>query len=335
MVKDICKEVVKLFKINTDLAVESKEIYSEEEDMEIEGVSVDVKELGNILITQVDVMNEIGERKLNKAIGKYITLDFPKLEFKNEDLKDEISKAVAVEMQNLVDINTESKILIIGLGNWNISPDALGPKVVERVLVTRQYFISYGKESDETMANVAAMSPGVMGVTGIESFDIIEGVIEKIQPNLVIVVDALASRKMDRVSSTIQISNTGISPGSGVGNKKKHLDEESLGIPVIAIGIPTVVNAATIVNDSLDLIIKGLKEADEIGTEFYKLLENMESQEKYILIEELLNPFMGNTIVTPKDIDVLIDDLSIVIANGLNIALHPGINLEDVNRYLS
>lgn len=323
-----------MFKVNTDLAVESKEIYSEENQVELEGVSVDVKEFDDYVVTQVNIINKNGMKKLHKPIGKYITLDFPKLEFNNQNLKNQISKAVASEIKNLVDLDMRSKILIIGLGNWNISPDALGPKVVERVLVTRQYYISYNKEFDETMANVSAMSPGVMGITGIESFDVIEGVINKIKPDLLIAVDALASRKMDRVSSTIQISNTGISPGSGVGNKNKHLNKESLGIPVIAVGIPTVVNAATIVNDSLDLIIKGLKEADHGGGAFYGLLDQMDSEDKYTLIEELLNPFMANTIVTPKDIDVLIDDLSIVIANGLNIALHPNIDLEDVNRYL-
>ena len=323
-----------MFRINTDLAVESKEIYSQDQDIEIKGVTVEVKEMDNYVVTQVDVTNKDGMESLNKPIGSYITLDIPKIEFADEDLKDQISKALAVELSSLINIDKESKILIIGLGNWNISPDALGPKVVERVLVTRQYFVNYDKYYDETMANVAAMAPGVMGITGIESFDIIEGVIGKIKPDLLILVDALASRKMDRVSSTIQISTAGISPGSGVGNKKKVLNEDSLGIPVIAIGIPTVVNAATIVNDSLELIISGLKEADEIGGEFYKLLDRMSSDDKYHLIEELLNPFMGNTIVTPKDIDVLIDDLSIVLANGLNIALHPGIELKDVNRYL-
>lgn len=324
-----------MFRINTDLAVESKELYSEENQVEVDGVSVDVKKYDDYVVTMVEINNRNGMEKLHKPIGRYITLDFPKLEFKNQDLKDEISKAVAKEVKSLVNLDKRSRILIIGLGNWNISPDALGPKVVERVLVTRQYFVNYNKDFDETMANVSAMSPGVMGITGIESFDIIEGVVDKVKPDLIIAVDALASRKMDRVSSTIQISNTGISPGSGVGNKKKYLNEESLGIPVIAVGIPTVVNAATIVNDSLDLIIKGLKESDHVGGPFYDLLDKMDSQDKYALIEELLNPFMGNTIVTPKDIDVLIDDLSIVIANGLNIALHPGIKLEDVNRYLS
>ena len=143
----------------------------------------------------------------------------------DQDLKDEISKVVAKEIQGMGYNKDDSKVLIIGLGNWNISPDALGPKVVERVLVTRQYFVNYNKEYDETVANVAAMAPGVMGITGIESMDIVRGVVDKIKPDLLVAVDALASRKMDRVSKTIQIADTGISPGSGIGNKRMALNK--------------------------------------------------------------------------------------------------------------
>lgn len=324
-----------MFNIHTDLAIESKELYSEKNNVEVEGVSVDVVEMENYSITRVEVLNQIGMERLNKPIGKYITLDVHALNKADEDLKDDVSKALAKEILNFKLNRPDSKILIIGLGNWNISPDALGPKVVDKVLVTRQYFVNYDKTSDETMANVAAMSPGVMGMTGIESMDIIKGIVDKIKPDLLIAVDALASRKMDRISKTIQISDTGISPGSGVGNKKMSLNKESLGIPVLSIGIPTVVNAATIVNDSLDLILSTLKETAEKGQEFYGLLDDLSQEDKYSLIEEVLNPYMANTIVTPKDIDVVIDDLSIIIANGLNIALHPGIGLEDVNRYIT
>ena len=324
-----------MFNIHTDLAIESKELYSEKNNVEVEGVSVDVVEMENYSITRVEVLNQMGMERLNKPIGKYITVDVPALNKADEDLKDDVSKALAKEILNFKLNRPDSKILIIGLGNWNISPDALGPKVVDKVLVTRQYFVNYDKTSDETMANVAAMSPGVMGMTGIESMDIIKGIVDKIKPDLLIAVDALASRKMDRISKTIQISDTGISPGSGVGNKKMPLNKESLGIPVLSIGIPTVVNAATIVNDSLDLILSTLKETAEKGQEFYGLLDDLSQEDKYSLIEEVLNPYMANTIVTPKDIDVVIDDLSIIIANGLNIALHPGIGLEDVNRYIT
>lgn len=323
-----------MYNIYTDLAIESKELYDEGNDKEIEGVSVEVEEKESYSVTRVEVLNKSGMEMMKKPLGRYITIDVPRLGKTDEDLKDEVSKALAKEIVALNLNKPDSKTLIIGLGNWNITPDALGPKVVERVMVTRQYFINYNKESDETMANVAAMSPGVMGITGIESIDIVKGIVDKIKPDLLIAVDALASRKMSRINTTIQLSDTGISPGSGVGNKRAALNKESLGIPVISLGIPTVVNAATIVSDTLDLIIDSLKENSEKGKEFYNLLDNLSGEDKYSLVEEVLNPFMANTIVTPKEIDLIIDDLSVIIANGLNIALHPGIDLKDVNRYL-
>lgn len=322
-----------MYNIHTDLAVESKELYGQGTNKEIEGVSVEVEEKKDYSVTRVEVLNQEGMEMMRKPMGTYITIDVPNLDKTDEDLKDEISKALAKEILAL-DLNkANSKILIIGLGNWNITPDALGPKVVERILVTRHYFLNYKKDMDETMANVAAMSPGVMGMTGIETIDIVKGIVEKIKPDLLIAVDALASRRMNRISTTIQLSDTGISPGSGVGNKRTALNKESLGIPVISLGIPTVVNAATIVSDSLDLIIDSLKENADKGKEFYNLLQDLSQEDRYGLITEVLNPYMANTIVTPKDIDVIIDDLSIIIANGLNIALHPGIDLKDVKNF--
>ena len=320
--------------IFTDLAVENREIYREDSEREVEGVSVDVKEEQNYTVTVVDVLDEYGSKIIQKPIGKYITIDVPNLDKTDEDLKNEISIVLSKELKSITENYKRDKVLIIGLGNWNISSDSLGPKVIDRVLVTRQFFISYNKESDESMANVAAMSPGVMGITGIETGDIVKGIVDKIRPDLVIAVDALSSRKMNRISTTIQISDTGINPGSGIGNNRRALSEETLGVPVIAIGIPTVVNAATLASDTIDLIIDSLKQEADVGKEFYELLEKLSNEEKYTLIEEVLNPFMGNVVVTPKDIDVIIDDLSIIIANGLNIALHPGIDLKDVNRYI-
>ncbi|MEW8972684.1 MAG: GPR endopeptidase [Tissierellaceae bacterium] len=320
--------------IFTDLAVENREIYREDSKREVEGVSVDIKEEQNYTVTVVDVLDDNGSKIIQKPIGKYITIDVPNLDKTDEDLKDEISIVLSKELKSITENYKRDKVLIIGLGNWNISSDSLGPKVIDRVLVTRQFFISYNKESDESMANVAAMSPGVMGITGIETGDIVRGIVDKIRPDLVIAVDALSSRKMSRISTTIQISDSGINPGSGIGNNRRALSEETLGVPVIAIGIPTVVNAATLASDTIDLIIDSLKKEADVGKEFYELLEKLSNEEKYTLIEEVLNPFMGNVVVTPKDIDVIIDDLSIIIANGLNIALHPGIDLKDVNRYI-
>lgn len=323
-----------MYQIRTDLAVENRELYKQSNKIESKGVEVDKEENENYNITRVKILNKSASENMHKPIGTYITIDVPKLNRTDEDLKDEISQILAKEIKNLGRNQPNSKVLIIGLGNWNITPDALGPKVVERVLVTRQFFINYNKESDETMANVSALSPGVMGITGIETFEIVKGVVEKINPDLVIAVDALASRKMDRVSTTIQISDTGINPGSGIGNNRMELNEENLGVPVIAIGVPTVVDAATIVNDTLDLIIESLKTEAEVGTDFYSLLSDISSEDKYSLIQDVLQPFMKNVVVTPTDIDVLIDDLSIIVANALNMAIHPGIDLSDVNRYI-
>lgn len=323
-----------MFEIRTDLAVENRELYKQEDKSQSEGIDIEKEENNSYTVTRIKVLNKEGSLNIKKPIGTYITIDVPKLNKTDEDLKDEISQALAKEIKRIAKTKEDTKILIVGLGNWNITPDALGPKVVERVLVTRQFFVNYNKEIDETVANVAALSPGVMGITGIETGEIIKGVVEKVKPDVIVAIDALASRKMDRVSTTIQISDTGINPGAGVGNNRMELNEKTLGVPVIAIGIPTVVDAATIVNDTLDLIIESLKKEAQVGSEFYDLLSQISSDEKYSLIQEVLNPYMKNVIVTPTDIDSVIDDLSIIVANGLNMALHPGIDLKDVNRYI-
>ncbi len=323
-----------MFQVRTDLAVEVRELYSKENNREVPGVEVKKDESKNFSITRVTILDELGEKYMGKPKGTYITIEVPGLKHPDDDLKNEISKEVAKELKALMKNTESTKSLIVGLGNWNVTPDALGPKVVDKVLVTRHFFISYNKESDETFANVSALSPGVMGLTGIETGEIIKGVVEKTKPDLVLCIDALASRNMNRISTTIQISNTGISPGSGVGNRRVGLNEEFLNVPVISIGVPTVVDAATMVNDTMDLIIHSMSKEAKVGTEFYRILDEISKEEKYSLIKEVLEPFMPNTIVTPKEIDELINNLAIIIANGINIALHPGIDLKDVNRYI-
>lgn len=324
-----------MFQVRTDLAIEARELYKERVKQEISGVKVDKEESNNYTITRVEIINQNGQQKMGKPIGSYITVEVPALKKADQDLKDEISKVLAKELKALIKMDKYTKSLVVGLGNRHVTPDALGPKVVDRVMVTRHLFQTYNKTEDETMANVSALSPGVMGITGIETGEIIKGVVEKTNPDIVIAIDALASRKMNRIGSTIQISNTGINPGSGVGNKRIGLNKEYLGVPVYAIGIPTVVDAATMVNDTMNLIIKEMKEQSKLGSHFYSMLEGMESEDKYQLIKEVLTPYMENVMVTPKEIDDLMNDLSQVIANGLNISLHPGIDLKDVNRYLN
>lgn len=319
--------------IYTDLAVENREVY-ENKNREVDGISVQVKEEKNYSITDVKVLNKMGSERVGKPIGTYITIDVPGLDNTNEDLKDEVILVLAKRLDELLKDYKRDKVLVIGLGNKNITSDALGPKVVDRVYVTGHYFINFKKEKDESVANVSAMSPGVLGITGIETLDIVEAVVKKTKPDLCIVIDALASRKLDRVSRTIQISDVGINPGSGIGNKRLGLTEETLGIPVIAIGVPTVVNAATMINDTMDLIMDSMKESTKPGSEFYSLLDELSKEDKYSLIQEVLSPFEGDVIVTPKDINVVIDDIAIIIANGLNISLHPGVDLQDINRYI-
>ncbi len=324
-----------MIEVRTDLAIEARELYKERTNKEISGVEVDREEDKDYTITRVKIKNENGERKMGKKRGDYITIEVPGLKKADQDLKDSISKVLSKELRNIIKSDKYTKSLIVGLGNWHVTPDALGPKVIEKVLVTRHFFKAYKKTEDETMASVSAISPGVMGITGIETSEIIKGIVEKTSPDIVVAVDALASRKMERVSSTIQISNTGISPGGGVGNKRKELSQEYLGIPVIAIGVPTVVDAATMVNDTIGLITEQMQKHAQVGTNFYSMLDEMKSNEKYELIREVLAPYMENVMVTPKEIDDLINDISQIISNSLNISLHPGIDLKDVNRYLN
>jgi len=324
-----------MFQVRTDLAIEAREIYQQKSQSDISGVEVQKVEEDNYMITRVKVKNEIGEKKLGKPIGNYITIEVPALSKADQDLKDEISKTLAKELKSLINPDKLTKSLVVGLGNWNVTPDALGPKVINKVYVTRHLFKAYNKTEDESVTNVSAISPGVMGLTGIETSETIKGIVEKTQPDVIIAVDALASRKMERVSTTIQITDTGISPGSGIGNKRKALNQEYLGVPVIAIGIPTVVDAATMVNDTIELIISSMKEKSEKGSAFYALLEHMETEDKYTMIKEVLTPYMPNVVVTPKEIDELISNLSLIVANGINICLHHGIDLKDVNRYIN
>lgn len=324
-----------MINIRTDLAIEARELYKEEQNIEVEGVEVEKEESDEIDITRVKILNEVGMEKMGKAIGTYITIESPGIKNADEDLKDEISRTVAKELKNLIKPTKLTKTLVVGLGNVNVTPDALGPKVVDRVYVTRHFFKAYGKTEDETLADVSAISPGVLGVTGIETVETIKGIVEKTKPDLIIAVDALASRKTERLNTTIQITDTGISPGSGVGNSRKELNQQYLGVPVVAIGVPTVVDAATMTNDTINLIIENMKSEISKEDEFYKLLDSIGSDERYKYITEILRDSVDNLMVTPKDIDDIITDLSHMIANGINISLHHGIDLKDVNRYLN
>lgn len=324
-----------MINIRTDLAIEAREAYGKENKGEIPGVEIDLKKGENISITTVKILDKRGEKVIGKPIGTYITIEAPELRHFEQDLQDEVSKSMAKELASLINMDKDKTALVVGLGNWNVTPDALGPKVVSRLMVTRHLKQLMPETIDEGIRPVCALSPGVLGLTGIETSEIIQGVVKKIKPDIIVVIDALASRKLERVSTTIQIGNTGISPGSGVGNKRMGLTESVLGVPVIAVGVPTVVDAATMANDTIDLVIDSMISQSEEGKEFYNMLKGINREEKSQLIREVLSPYIGDLMVTPKEVDSIIDNVSKIIANGINIALHPSIHLKDINRYIN
>ena len=273
---------------------------------------------------------------MGKPIGYYVTLEVPRLKEKDPVLTEEVSKNLADELKRMVDVSMEATILVIGLGNWNVTPDSLGPKVIEKLIVTR-HLIEYmpGKfNTKKGIRPVCALAPGVLGITGIETGDIIRGLVEKVKPDMIIAIDALASRSMERISTTIQIADTGVYPGSGVGNKRMGITRENMGVPVIAIGVPTVVDAATMANDTLDMLIGQFTRQAKPGSDFYKLLKDLDKEEKYNLIREVMSPFVGQLVVTPKEIDTLIDNTAKTLAGGVNLALHPGIQYDEVSTFL-
>lgn len=321
--------------IRTDLAIEARELFGKGDKSDIPGVRVDVERGEDITVTRVHVEEEVGARIMGKAKGNYITLEVPGLKDNDKDLQEDVSVALSKEIARLVKLNDRSVILVVGLGNWNITPDALGPRVVEHLLVTRHIKEYIPDQIDESVRSVCAIAPGVLGITGIETSEIIKGIVDRIKPDVVIAIDALASRKLERVNTTIQIADTGINPGSGVGNNRKQLSKETLGIPVIAIGVPTVVDAATMANDTIDLLLDSMIEGANKDSEFYRMLKDMNRDDKYKLIQEVLYPYFGHLMVTPKEVDRLVEDISVVIADGLNVALHPGIDTKDLGRYIN
>ena len=322
--------------IRTDLALETREMITEDEEQEISGVKLTVDKDGewDITVTKVEVLDENGSKIMNKPIGNYITIESPSMKESDMDSHEEIIKATIEQISSIIKINKEDKILVVGLGNRYVTADALGPKVISELLVTRHLIEYVPDEIDESIGSVCAISPGVMGQTGIETVEIIEGVVKKVKPDLVIVIDALASRRTSRVNTTIQIADTGVHPGSGVGNKRKGLNKESLGVPVIAIGVPTVVDAATIVSDTIDYLIETIKEEADDNSAMMKLIKQIDDEEKYVLLREVLTPYVGDMFVTPKEVDSVINRLANIISNALNVAIHSGLDKKDINSYM-
>lgn len=310
-----------MMNFRTDLALERRDLYRRANNIahEINGIATEEEIMDEMVkITRVKVLNEEGEQAIGKKKGNYITIDIKDLKIAGEKDIQKASEAVTKELKNLIGnlINKQEDILVVGLGNLYVTPDSLGPKVIQDIDITRHLLTYMPEVLEPNTRSVSAVSPGVLGTTGIETLEILKGIVDNIHPKLLIVIDALASRSIERISSTVQIADTGIVPGAGVDNARKELTINTLGIPVIAIGIPTVVEAATIAADSLDLFIQKVQE-EAHSNEF---LNKLQEEDKYRMIKEVLAPEDYNFIVTPKEIDELIENMSSVVARGINFA---------------
>ncbi|MFC3882986.1 GPR endopeptidase [Bacillus songklensis] len=364
------------YNVRTDLAVEAHEMVVQEREKaekgrtqqraQIEGVIVKERDVQGVKVTAVEI-TEQGAQVINKKKGQYLTLETPAIRQQDTEMQKIMEEVLAKEFHRFIKqlgISNQASCLVVGLGNWNVTPDALGPMAVENLLITRHLFELDSQNVEEGFRSVSAIAPGVMGLTGIETSDIIFGVVQKTKPDFIIAIDALAARSIERVNATIQISDTGIHPGSGVGNKRKELSRDTLGIPVIAVGIPTVVDAVSITSDTIDFILKHFgREMKEQGKPSKALvpsgmtfgekqtltdedLPEMEQRQTYLgligtlpdeekrrLIHEVLAPLGHNLMVTPKEVDMFIESMANVVAGGLNAALHHEVDQDNLGAY--
>lgn len=355
------------FQVRTDLAVEAKDMYVEQEDQkqEINGVTVKARKEDEINISHVEVDAE-GAELIGKKPGTYITIYADGVKRQDTDRQESAAKILSKELEALIkksNVPEDATGLVVGLGNWNVTPDALGPMTVEKALVTSHLFKMEHESVSEGYRSIAAVTPGVMGVTGLETSDIIFGIVEKFNPDFIIAVDALASRSIERVNETIQLSDSGIHPGSGVGNDRKELSKDTLGVPTFSIGVPTVVDAVTITSDTIDYILKHFgrewKEKDnpskalapasmnfgskkltekdlpdeEKRKTFLGIVGTLSEEEKRSLIKEVLTPIGHNLMVTPKGVDGFMKDMATLIATGMNAALHEKVTVDNFASY--
>lgn len=347
--------------VYTDLALEAHEmaVQGSAADAEIVGLRTTKDTLDGITTSWLWLESHEAAQQIGKEVGTYLTIEVPALRGRNADLEQRVTDHFTeqfIKFLREVGIDDNAKGLIVGLGNWNVTPDSLGPMVVGKSLVTRHFFHLAPQHVAQGYREVSAISPGVMGLTGVETSEVVFGLVEHVKPDFVIAVDALASRSLARLNTTIQIADTGINPGSGVGNRRKALNQKTLGVPVIAIGVPTVVDAVTITNDALDYLLAYLSREMEGSTagdrptleqlEQHQVPESRRTQmmgifgelttaEKRDLISEVLAPLGQNLIVTPKDVDAFMVGIANIVAGGISRALHEAVTADNVFAHLN
>lgn len=311
------------YQTRTDLALEERERF-EDDNVEISGVELDEEynDETDIKVTKVNITTEKGAKAMAKPKGIYITIEAPNMSVPDEDYHREISCELAKQLKSLMTKeDKEQSILVVGLGNSQITPDSLGPKVVDNLLITRHIVNEYGKVAlgREKIHKISGIIPGVMAQTGMEASEIVRGVVAETKPDMVVAIDALAARNTKRLNRTIQIANTGIHPGSGVGNHRNGLTQRSLGVPVIAIGIPTVVECITIINDTIENLIQAMEESEQLKS-MGNTLKMFNATEKHELLRELIAPHLNGMFVTPKDMDETVKMLGFTVSEALNMA---------------
>lgn len=303
----------------TDLALERATMATTRAGQQIPGMNVREEEMDGIKITRVQVMTPQAGAQIGKPPGRYFTLECPALRFRSRETLKGVAGIIASELAELAGLPKKNDVLIVGLGNWQATPDALGPRVVSQLMITRHIREHLPQELGGRLNPVAAISPGVLGITGMETIDIVKGIVQQVRPELVITVDALAARAPSRLLTTIQIADTGIQPGSGVGNKRPGINRETLGIPVIAMGVPTVVSGAAIAMDVLDAYFQRF---------------NRHARATIDSVGDFLGQDLRDLMVTTKDIDVEIMEMSKLLASALNKATQPAISEEEMLDYL-
>lgn len=325
------REMYESMGISIDMALEAHDIVRGDTGQEVPGVVMDKKTYENAEVSIIRIMDNSAQAMMGKPVGTYITIDAPEIRQNNKQVHNQIAEVLAEQLGSMLRIGPDDSVLLVGLGNWNATPDALGPRVINYTLVTRHLKKYAPQDLSGGLRSVSALAPGVLGITGIETAEIIRGVVEKTRPNLIIAIDALAAQNTERIATSIQLADTGISPGSGIGSQRMGINMETMGVPVIAIGVPTVVNAAVIAQGTLDRFLKEMANnpaavGQNAGSFNPIILEN--------IVKEVLGPYKTNLMVTPKEIDELIEAIGKIISGGISIALHPSVDPEEFHMYL-
>lgn len=317
--------------ITLDLALEANQLLRGKANIEVAGVREQVLNYDNSTVTIIDIIDERGSQALGKPIGRYLTIESPSLTWE-QGILEEINQIFSIHFKPLIPKDKNKSILIVGLGNDHATPDALGPAVIDNILATRHILLYAPEAIDKNMRSVCTLAPGVLGSNGIETAEIIRGVAAHVKPCCIIAIDALSATSVSRIGSTIQITNTGISPGSGIGNRRADISAKTMGVPVIAIGVPTVVHSAVIVNEAIRILQKNWAEQNFLNQEEIEAILSPQCMQS--VAHELLMPFAGNLVVTPKEIDEMIHNIARLIATALTCAIHPTLTLENCHNFM-